>query len=135
MAVLAKDTGGTFTPAPEGIWQAVCCDVIATYGVSRKRPVTNEEYKRDEVRIVFQIDEVMPDTKKRFLVSRTFGLSLAEKSHLRPFLESWRGRKFTPEDLKNGFDVEKLMQRAQSIAAERATQARLELCRQRSPLP
>lgn len=39
-----------------------------------------------------------------FVVSREFGLSLSEKSHLRPFLEGWRGRPFTAEELAK-FDV------------------------------
>lgn len=39
-----------------------------------------------------------------FSVSREFGLFLSEKAHLRPFLEGWRGRPFTPEDLAK-FDV------------------------------
>lgn len=39
-----------------------------------------------------------------FTLSRRFTLSLGEKSHLRPMLEAWRGKKFTREELE-GFDV------------------------------
>ena len=35
-------------------------------------------------------------------------MSLGEKANLRKFLESWRGRKFTSEELK-GFGIEKLL--------------------------
>ena len=39
---------------------------------------------------------------------RSFGLSLGEKSSLRPILEAWRGKKFTEEELE-GFDLERLI--------------------------
>jgi len=34
----------------------------------------------------------------------TMTLSLSEKANLRPFLESWRGKKFTAEEIR-GFDI------------------------------
>src|SRR5688572_23597028 len=109
MATVAKDSGSNFTPAPEGVHHAVCVDVIAAWQVPRKDP-KGEEYKRDEVTIVWQLDKQNPDNgNKRFQVRRIFGLSLSKKSQLRPFLESWRGRAFTDDELKNGFDVEKLI--------------------------
>ena len=43
-----------------------------------------------------------------FLVSRRFGLSLHEKSALRGFLQAWRGRPFTAEELA-GFDLRRLL--------------------------
>jgi len=42
------------------------------------------------------------------IVSEWFTASLHEKSKLRPFLESWRGKPFTAEEAK-GFDVAKLL--------------------------
>lgn len=43
-----------------------------------------------------------------FQVSRRFGLSLHEKAALRGFLEAWRGKAFTVEEL-SGFDLRKLV--------------------------
>lgn len=43
-----------------------------------------------------------------FLVSKDFTLSLHEKSSLRKFLESWRGKGFTEEEVKR-FDMSKLL--------------------------
>lgn len=69
--------------------------------------------KRREVRFTFEFP-TETDTFKEwepprpFSISRTFTYSLGEKSNLRPFLESWRGRKFTDEELK-GFDISKLL--------------------------
>lgn len=39
-----------------------------------------------------------------FVVSREFTLSLGKKSNLRPFLEGWRGKPFTDEELAK-FDI------------------------------
>ena len=43
-----------------------------------------------------------------FLVSKDFTLSLHEKASLRKFLESWRGKGFTEEEVKR-FDISKLL--------------------------
>jgi hypothetical protein len=43
-----------------------------------------------------------------FVISRRFGLSLHEKSALRAFLQGWRGRAFSAEEL-DLFDLRKLM--------------------------
>jgi len=113
MAIMAKESTRVWTQAPEGLHQAVCCDVV-DLGL-----VKTEWGEKPKVRVIFQLaifDEDgaelynpdITDADKRFEVRRDFGLSLAEKSLLRPFLESWRGRKFTREEL-DGFDLEKLI--------------------------
>lgn len=118
MGIFAKDSGsGDFTPAPEGQWQGVCVDVV-DLGL-KERIYNNEKKMRQEIRIVFQLsakndagNEIRTESKTRFSVSRLFGLNLSDRGSLRPFLESWRGRKFTAEELeseKKGFDVEKLL--------------------------
>jgi hypothetical protein len=45
---------------------------------------------------------------KPCLVDAEFTLSLSDMSRLRPFLEGWRGRPFTDEEL-DGFDISKLL--------------------------
>jgi hypothetical protein len=105
MAIIAKDTGGGFTPHPEGQFRAVCVDVVDKGLVETTwQGKTRSQHK---IRVVFQTEEQMPDGKPA-MASRSFTLSLGEKSALRPFLEAWRGRKFTGEELA-GFDVEKLI--------------------------
>ncbi len=103
MAIVAKATGGgNFTPAPAGSWGAVCCDVV-DLGIVEST-FSGKAKKQHKIRIVWQIDEDMPDGKP-FLVSQRYTLSLHEKAGLRKDLESWRGRPFTEEELE-GFDVE-----------------------------
>lgn len=43
-----------------------------------------------------------------FLVAASYTVSLSEKANLRRILQSWRGREFTPEELK-GFNVENVV--------------------------
>jgi len=97
-----------YTPAPEGVHQAVCVDVI-DLGMIKSAFVDdkgNEKWQH-KVNVVWQIDETRDDGK-RYQLYKRFTLSLHEKAALRHDLESWRGRAFTAEELA-GFDVEKLI--------------------------
>lgn len=98
----ASADGRSFTPAPAGVHQAVCVDVIDK-GVL---DVTwqGKTKKQHKIDIVWQIDEARDDGKP-FLVYKRYTLSLSEKATLRKDLESWRGRTFT-RDEEMGFDVE-----------------------------
>jgi hypothetical protein len=104
MPILAT-AKGTYTPAPEGVHQAVCVDVI-DLGIVYSEKFNSSAHKID---IVFQINAVNPENNKRFLIRSRNTLSLSPKANLRVFLEAWRGKKFTSEDLEKGFDVEKLV--------------------------
>lgn len=94
-----------FTPAPAGLHQAVCVDVVdmgmleVTYAGKTKQ--------QHKIRLAWQIDEPMEDGK-RFIVQKRYTLSLSEKATLRKDLESWRGKPFT-RDEEMGFDLERLI--------------------------
>lgn len=107
MATYASDTGGgkDFDPVPEGSHLAVC-DMFVDLGIQRSDfgdkkkiylrwqiPALRVEYEKDGEKI-----------NQPMAIGSTYTLSLAEKSALRPMLESWRGRAFTAEELKK-FDV------------------------------
>ena len=102
MAIIA--TAGdstTHAPAPEGVHQAVCVDVI-------DKGMQPNQFKngalQHKIDIAWQIGELRDDGK-RFVVYKRYTLSLNEKATLRHDLESWRGKKFTREE-EMGFDVE-----------------------------
>ncbi len=104
MPIVARNNSGTFTPAPAGVWPAVCVDVVD------KGMVESAQYKPRhmvQLRWVLEAEPPLTDGKPHMAVRR-FGLSLGEKSNLRPFLESWRGRKFSEDEL-DAFDLEKLI--------------------------
>jgi hypothetical protein len=102
MSIIAKEPESKFTPAPEGLFQAVCVDVI-----ERLQQQTPWGLK-DKVEIRWQLEATNPDTQEPFEVRAFYTLSLSEKANLRKHLETWRGRKFNAEELK-GFDLERLI--------------------------
>lgn len=104
MAIVAKERAKEFRPAPEGLHQAVCVDVVAL-GL-----VETQFGKKEMVKLVWQIGEMDEESKppKPFQVSRRYGLTLDKRSTLRKDLETWRAKKFSKEELE-GFDLEKLL--------------------------
>ena len=95
-----------FTPAPQGLHQAVCVDVYDIW--TEKRDEKWGGGLRDLTRLVFEIDEINPENGKPYMVSKQYTASLHEKANLRHDLESWRGRAFTKEELK-AFDLENVL--------------------------
>jgi hypothetical protein len=102
MSIIAKDSKKEFTPAPEGLWPAVCCDVL-DLGEQE-----SQWGKKHRVEIRWLLEEKDDETDKPYMVIKRFTLSLHEKATLRSTLEAWRGRKFSKEELE-GFDLEKLV--------------------------
>lgn len=99
MAIMAKANDKQFTPAPEGLWPAVCVDVIDLGFVETKFGI------KQQVKFVWQL-ELRDEEGRRFQIRQRYSLSLHSKSRLRPMLEAWRGRRFTDDELR-GFDLEK----------------------------
>jgi hypothetical protein len=101
MPIIIKGQDGDFTPAPPGLHQAVCVDVVdlgmqdGPYGRKRK------------LKIVWQLKS-KNEKGDRFQVRGTYTQSLHEKARLRHDLETWRGRPFKGEEIK-AFDVERLI--------------------------
>lgn len=104
MSIIASDSGSSFTPAPEGTWMAVCADVV---DLGMVETMYGNKHK---IRLVWQLEpEAGKTSEGKPLDARArFNLSLHEHSSLRPFLEAWRGKKFSAEELK-GFDLEVLI--------------------------
>jgi hypothetical protein len=99
MPIYSRDTRKTFDPAPEGLHQAVCCDVV-DLGV-----VKNQWGEKLTVEFRWFLDCLNEKTGKMHMAVKRYTNSLNEKATLRHHLEAWRGRKFTAEELKQ-FDLE-----------------------------
>lgn len=97
-----KDAGVDFKPAPQGLHRAVCVDWV-DLGV-----VESKFGAREKVRLVWEIDETMEETGKRYIISQMYTPSLHAKANMRHHLESWRGREFTVEERK-GFDLDNIL--------------------------
>src|SRR3990167_8424522 len=83
MPIIARDDRKPYTPAPPGLHNAVCVDVV-DLGL-----IDSQWGEKPQIELRWQIERENPETGKPFLVVRRFTLSLSEKSNLRPFLEGW----------------------------------------------
>ncbi len=105
IATVGANDGQSFTPAPAGVHQAVCVDIVDLGIVEVTwQGKTKQQHK---INVAWQIDEPRDDGKP-YLVFKRYTLSLSEKANLRKDLESWRGKKFT-RDEEMGFDVESVL--------------------------
>ena len=109
MALYAKSSGADFEPAPSGLCNAVCVDVVD----AGQKPDMNGVMK-DKIRLVFQTDKKL-STGKLAIVSGQFTLSAHEKSNLRKFCESWRGKAYETTREFEMFDLEKLIGKSAAL--------------------
>lgn len=109
--LIAKAGGGSsFPPHPEDQFAATCIDIIDLGMV--ETTWQGQTRKKHRICLRFFCDEWFVDDegKNRPLwVDKYLTFSLHENSAMRPFLESWRGKKFTEEELHEGFNVAKLL--------------------------
>ncbi|MFO7582923.1 phage replication initiation protein, NGO0469 family [Guyparkeria sp.] len=106
MMITAPTT--TFEQPPAGMHVARCYRLI---DLGTQTTHFNGEPKRARKLLVsFELlGEDRMDDGRPFTVSRRFTASLADKAALRGFLESWRGRRFAPEEIAEGFDLGSLL--------------------------
>lgn len=93
--------GGNFIPAPEGVHNAVCVDIVEL------GEVQTTWGPKSMIRVVWEIDAKM-EGGKPFLVMQRYTPSLGAKTTLRKHLKSWRGRDFTKEELE-GFELDDIL--------------------------
>lgn len=103
---VAKDTGGSFEPHPEGQYAVVCVDVV-NLGVRVEQFQGGEPREAHKAALVFVSGE-RQDNRDLVIVTLEMTLSMHEKANMRQFLESWRGRSYTPEQAEAGVPLHKL---------------------------
>jgi hypothetical protein len=111
MATYASDSGGgkDFDPVPEGSHLAVC-DMFVDLGIQETN-YNGQVKQQHKIYLRWQIPSLRLKYEKDgvehegpMAIGSKFTLSLHEKAALRKILQSWRGRAFTPDELKK-FDV------------------------------
>jgi hypothetical protein len=85
------------------------CTTLVDLG-TQKTEFSGETKSAHKVLLGFEIldTEQRRDDGAPFVLSKRFTLSLHEKSAMRKTLEGWRGRAFTPQELK-GFDLKSIL--------------------------
>lgn len=106
-----KGSGAPREQVPAGMHLARCYEMIQIGTVTDVWEGQSKSMMK--VRIGFELPEETRVFKEEngeqpMVISREFTLSMHEKSTLRAFLESWRGKKFTEEEAKR-FDITALI--------------------------
>jgi hypothetical protein len=103
MPIIAKKEKSNFQPCPEGLFPAICCDVVD------KGMQETQWGSKHKIQLRWLVAaKPQRDDKKPHMISKSYTLSLHEKANLRLMLEVWRGRKFTEQETE-GFDIEQLI--------------------------
>jgi hypothetical protein len=96
---------------PESGSYSAVCQSVHDIGI-QNTTYKGKADKKHQIIIVWEIDEKMKEgdfAGKHFTVSRTFTLSMGEKSNLRKTIVSWRGQDFASDDEAFDFDIEKVI--------------------------
>lgn len=108
MIVSETAGGAAFTPCPAGSYLARCVRLIDLG--TQVNDYQGETKTAHKVLVAFEVldTDARRDDGEPFVLSKRYTLSLHEKAALRKELASWRGRDFTPEELK-GFDLRSIL--------------------------
>jgi len=108
MGLIAKEGAtSSITPIEEGTYPAICYSII-DLGIQ-----INETFNNESRKIILSWEvcgefvEFEGEPRPR-VISKTYTLSLNEKSNLRKDLVSWRGCEFTAEELE-GFELRNIL--------------------------
>ena len=115
MGLIAKESGtaSAFKPVPPGTHLARCYRIIDLG--TQKTEGSFGEKRQPKIMVQFEIhgeDEdgqpLLTDKGEPMSISKNYTLSLAEKATLRKDLQAWRGRDFTPDELR-GFELKNIL--------------------------
>jgi hypothetical protein len=103
--VMATDSGTKFTPHPEGAFPALCVDVI---NLGQRVETFQGKIKvAAKLALVFRTGQ-RRDDGEYFEIAAEFTNSMNEKAALRKFMEAWRGKAYTDEQVREGVPVHKM---------------------------
>lgn len=105
--IVAKGNDAKFQAHPEGQFVALCVDAIDL--AERVEQFQGQPAKlAAKCALVFRTGQKNEDTGEFIDVGREFTVSMGDKANLRKFLEQWRGKKYTPEQIKQGVPLHKM---------------------------
>lgn len=110
MSLIAKESGGSSIPPLEpDVYEAICTSLIDLG--TQVDEFKGEVKSRQKVFVTWAVAdetvEIDGEAKPR-VISREYAVSLHERARLRADLEAWRGKAFTPEELR-GFDLRSVL--------------------------
>ena len=105
--ITAKSADSKFKPHPEGQYVGQCVDTIDLGEKVEDFPNTPPKLAHKCV-IVFRTGEKNDETGEYIDIAREFTVSMGELSNLRKFLEQWRGKPYTSDQIEEGVPLHKL---------------------------
>lgn len=106
--ILAKGSDSKFKPHPAGQFVGQCVDSI-NLGESVETFAGELPKLVAKCALVFRTGERNEQTGDFIDIGREFTVSMGEKANLRKFLEQWRGKAYTSEQVDAGVPLEKLV--------------------------
>lgn len=114
---VSAPSGGDWQNVTEGLHVAVCVDVVPIWSepVPEKFRKPGGPTERRRTKLVWEVAAELDAEGRPLIVSNFYTASLHEKAKLRQHLESWRGRRFTDEELRpvkqggKGFDLDQVV--------------------------
>jgi hypothetical protein len=106
--VTAKNSDAKFKAHDEGQFVGQCVDCI-DLGEAVMDFTGKPKYLAQKCALVFRTGEKNPDTGEYIDVSTEFTVSMGELANLRKFLEMWRGKPYTPEQIDDGIPLDRLV--------------------------
>lgn len=107
MGLTVSEGAGSFELAPAGTHAARCYSII-----DMGTQLTEFQGERKSARKVLLRWELLGEERmadgRPFIAAKRYTASLHEKAQLRKDLAAWRGRDFTPDELK-GFELDKIL--------------------------
>lgn len=105
----ATATAASFTIHPPVQSVAARCVDVINLGLTviKAFKPTDKDYTAEKVVLIFFAGE-RDESGKPLYLKNEFTLTMGSKGRLRPFLESWRGQKYTDEEARKGIQIEKL---------------------------
>lgn len=92
----------------EGQYVALCVDCVDLGEYVVDYP-NQDKYLAQKCALVFRTGETNEETGEPIDISQDFAVSMSDRGNLRKFLESWRGKKYTDEQRREGVPLAKLV--------------------------
>lgn len=105
--ITAKNSDTKFKSHPEGQFIGVCVDTI-DLGNRVEEFAGKPKKLSPKCTLVFRTGERNEQTGEYIDISREFTVSMGDLANLRKFLEQWRGKPYTAEQIAEGVPLHKL---------------------------
>lgn len=131
--IVAKGSDSKFKPHPEGQFVGQCVDTI-DLGDNVETFAGQPSKLAHKCAIVFRTGERNEQTGEYIDIGREFTVSMGDKANLRKFLEQWRGKPYTLEQVEQGVPLHKLTGQnglltvAHKTSAQQKTYANISAC-------